>query len=77
MVDACVLVADRSAIDAVEQFGNPIGADAPIEAGASGACGLAALSAWSREEPVAPGSRAFIINTEGTTDPARYARCGA
>jgi diaminopropionate ammonia-lyase len=76
-VDACVLVADRSAIDAVEQFGNPVGADAPIEAGASGACGLAALSAWSREEPVAPGSCAFIINTEGTTDPARYARLGA
>jgi diaminopropionate ammonia-lyase len=76
-VDASVLVDDQSAIEAVEQFRNPCGADAPIEAGASGACGLAALSAWSRALPVAPGSRAFIINTEGTTDPARYARRGA
>jgi diaminopropionate ammonia-lyase len=73
-VDACVLVDDAAAVEAIERLATPIGADAPIVAGASGACGLAALCAWSREAPIAPGSRAFIVNTEGTTDPARYAR---
>jgi diaminopropionate ammonia-lyase len=73
-VDACVLVDDPVAVEAMEQLASPMGADPPIAAGASGACGLAALGAWSRETPIAPGSRAFIVNTEGTTDPARYAR---
>ncbi|HEX3703363.1 MAG TPA: diaminopropionate ammonia-lyase [Vicinamibacterales bacterium] len=73
-VDSCVLIEDRSAMTAMEQLARPLGADAPIEAGASGACGLAALCAWAAETPIAPGSRAFVINTEGTTDPARYAR---
>jgi diaminopropionate ammonia-lyase len=73
-VDACVAVDDASVIVAMEQFGSAVGEDPAIDAGASGACGLAALRTWLEETRFAPGSRAFVINTEGTTDPAHYAR---
>ncbi len=70
-VDASILVDDDVVIRAVERLA---AADDPIDAGPSGACGLAALSWWMvdsscsgsrREAAVAPGSRAFVINTEG------------
>jgi diaminopropionate ammonia-lyase len=75
-IDACVQVDDDAAIAAMAQLKGGFGRDAKVEAGASGAAGLAALTVWCRQAPIAPGSRAFIINTEGVTDPARYARGG-
>ena len=71
-VDACVQIDDDAAIAAMAQLKSGRGGDASVEAGASGAAGLAALTVWCRQRPIAPGSRAFVINTEGVTDPARY-----
>jgi diaminopropionate ammonia-lyase len=75
-VDVCITVDDESVLAAIQRLGHPIGNDEAIEAGASGACGLAALLAWTREANVAPGSRALVINTEGAVHPAREARGG-
>lgn len=79
-VDASVLVDDAAAEETVSRLADN---ERSISAGPSGACGLAALTWWladstcedgRRDADVAPGSRAFVINTEGATDPARYAR---
>jgi diaminopropionate ammonia-lyase len=76
-VDACVGVDDEAAVAAIDQLRKPIDGDPAIDAGASGACGLAALQGWLSSASVAPGSCAFVINTEGSTDPTRYARRGS
>ena len=76
-VDMCVTIDDEAAIAAMGQLRSGLGGDPSIAAGASGASGLAGLTEWSRGAPIAPGSRAFVINTEGVTDPARYALGGA
>jgi diaminopropionate ammonia-lyase len=73
-VSACVMVDDDRVRRLVERLARGIGAEPPIDAGPSGACGLAALLWWMRDRTcgdsrraaaVAPGSRAFVINTEG------------
>lgn len=76
-VDACVTVDDDAVVAAMQQLSDPVWGDPPIDAGPSGACGLAALRTWLGEGPITPGSRAFVINSEGTTAPARYSRSGS
>lgn len=81
-VDACVTVDDERAREAVRGFARPLGRDPAVAAGASGACGLAALLAVLEEDhlrPVreasrlGPHSRVLLINTEGVTDPELHA----
>ncbi len=82
-VDDCVTVDDEAVRSAVERLRTPLSGDPRIDAGPSGACGLAALLEWldgagwlaAREAAgLAPGWRALVINTEGSADPARHAR---
>lgn len=82
-VDDCVTVADRAAVAAMRLLAEPVSGDPVVNAGPSGACGLAALLAYVRSAPhaaprgnrgAALGPCALVINTEGATDPARYAR---
>ena len=77
-VDACVAVDDAQANQAIEGLAHPLGGDPAVDAGPSGACGVAALVAWltgerfthDRERAfTALGSRVLAINTEGS--PAR------
>ena len=83
-VDACVTVDDGQVARAIERLAHPLGGDPSIDAGPSGACGVAALVAWlddgryarDRARVLASrGSRALAINTEG--DPARLGMIGA
>ncbi len=80
-VDAVVAVSDERAGWAMRRLARPTGGDPVVVAGASGACGLAALAALMRDETLAsvrrasglgPDSRVLIVNTEGATDPALY-----
>ena len=80
-VDAVVAVDDERAGWAMRRLARPTGGDPAVVAGASGACGLAALAALMRDETLAsvrrasglgPDSRVLIVNTEGATDPALY-----
>jgi diaminopropionate ammonia-lyase len=82
-VDAFVAIDDEQCAAAMRRLARPEGSDPVIEAGASGACGLASLIAILRDESLRPvrdaidlnaQSRAFVINTEGATDPELYAR---
>jgi diaminopropionate ammonia-lyase len=79
VADAFMTVEDEDAIAAMNRLARPIGADPAIVAGESGGVGLAGLiraatdtrlrSALKLDET----SRVFLINTEGATDPERYA----
>jgi diaminopropionate ammonia-lyase len=82
-VQAFVAVEDGRAEDAMRLLARPLGNDPPVAAGASGACGLAALLAVAHEARLRPvreavrlgtQSRTFVIITEGVTDPDHYAR---
>jgi diaminopropionate ammonia-lyase len=77
--DAFVSVNDEYCVEAVRLLASPLGSDERVAAGASGACGLAALLAILRDESLSPvressglgaDSRVFVINTEGVTDPS-------
>ena len=83
LADAFVAVDDEATIAAMRMLARPAGNDPAIEAGPSGACGLASLVAVMREDelrPVrgalglGPASRVVVINTEGATDPELYNR---
>jgi diaminopropionate ammonia-lyase len=82
-VDAFVAIDDEQCAAAMRMLARPQSGDQIVEAGASGACGLASLAAILREESLRPvreaiglnaQSRVFVINTEGATDPELYAR---
>jgi diaminopropionate ammonia-lyase len=73
-VDAFVSIPDSHVLDMVERLAKPAGADPPIQAGLSGACGAAALVAVARAPELAHVRRAaridrsthaFVIVTEG------------
>jgi diaminopropionate ammonia-lyase len=72
-------VDDVDAIAAMKRLAGPSGNDPAIVAGESGGAGLAGLvRAVSNPDfrtklGLGAASRAFVINTEGATDPARYA----
>jgi diaminopropionate ammonia-lyase len=65
-VDAFLAIPDSLAFEALEQLRTPVGGDAPIDAGASGACGAAALIALARS-PEAAGIRALTALDRSTT----------
>lgn len=76
--DAFMTVEDDEAVAVMNRLARPKGGDPAIVSGESGGVGLAALlqAAADPEMRRALGldasSRAFLINTEGATDPKRY-----
>jgi diaminopropionate ammonia-lyase len=79
VADAFMTVEDSEAIAVMNRLARPAGGDPRIVAGESGGAGLAgAIRAATDPEMRAKlgltaTSRIFVINTEGATDPARYA----
>ena len=79
VADGFMTVEEGDAVAAMKQLARPIGADPAIIAGESGGVGLAGLTrALADHEAsealgLSPQSRIFLINTEGATDPLRYA----
>jgi threonine dehydratase len=82
-VDAFVSIDDTQCTEAMRILAHPVNGDPLVIAGASGACGFAALLAILREESlravrqasgVSVRSRILVINTEGATDPELYKR---
>jgi diaminopropionate ammonia-lyase len=82
-VDLFLSVEDRHAEEAVRRLWRPAGGDPRIEAGESGAAGLAGLLALVDEPDLGParerlglGTRTVVllINTEGATDPEGFRR---
>ena len=80
VADGFMTVDDADAIAVMNRLARPAGGDPPIVAGESGGAGLAgAIRAATDPEMRAKlgltaSSRLFVINTEGATDPARYAK---
>jgi diaminopropionate ammonia-lyase len=78
--DAFMTVAEDDAVDAMKLLACPDSGDPPIVAGESGGVGLAGLlcvaSAGDARGLVElnASSRVLIVNTEGATDPQRYAK---
>jgi diaminopropionate ammonia-lyase len=79
VADAFMTVDEEDAVAVMNRLARPIGADPAVVAGESGGVGLAGLIR-AAGEPVLrarlgldAGSRVFVINTEGATDPERYA----
>ena len=80
-VDAFVAIDDMQCEATMRILAHQEGGDPVVVAGASGACGLAALLAILQDERLRPlreaagtsdRSRVFVINTEGATDPRLY-----
>jgi diaminopropionate ammonia-lyase len=77
--DAFLTVEDEDAIAVMRRLAQPVSGDRPIVAGESGGVGLAGLIKVATNPELrelvglGPGSRVFVINTEGATDPKRYA----
>ena len=83
LADAFVAVDDNATMAAMRMLARPMDADPPIEAGPSGACGLASLVAVMRDDELRPvrealglgsSARVVVINTEGATDRELYER---
>jgi diaminopropionate ammonia-lyase len=79
VADAFMTVDENDAIAAMNRLARPSAGDPPIVAGESGGAGLAGLIC-ALDDPAArqalglnDQSRVFVINTEGATDPQRYA----
>lgn len=79
VADAFMTVDEDDAVAAMNRLARPAGGDPAIVAGESGGAGLAGLirAATSpvirRATKLNDASRVFVINTEGATDPERYA----
>ncbi|QEL23870.1 diaminopropionate ammonia-lyase [Bosea sp. F3-2] len=77
--DAFLTAEDSDAVEAMNRLARPVAGDPAIVAGESGAAGLAGLLAVLRNPEARAAlkldasSRVFLVNTEGATDPARYA----
>jgi len=77
--DAFMTIDEEDAVAVMKRLAHPVGKDPAIVAGESGGVGLAGLmrAATDAEMRTALGldetSRVFVINTEGATDPERYA----
>ena len=81
--DAFLSIYDEECASAMRTFAHPQNGDPIVTAGASGACGLAALLATQRDGDLRPlreasnldeQSRILVFNTEGVTNPETYAR---
>ena len=79
LADAFMTVEDAEAVAVMNRLARPVGEDPAIVAGESGGAGLAGLvrAMASPQSRAALGldasSRVLVINTEGATDPQRYA----
>lgn len=82
-VDAFVSIDDQWSFQTMRRLAHPQAGDAKIEAGASGACSLAALAAILEQDAlhplrsaarISPHSRLLVFNTEGATDPELFRR---
>jgi len=77
--DAFMTVDDTEAIDVMNRLARPAGGDPPVVAGESGGAGLAGAIRAATDPGMraklglTAASRIFVINTEGATDPERYA----
>ncbi|MGE6781894.1 diaminopropionate ammonia-lyase [Ensifer adhaerens] len=79
VADAFMTVEEEDAVSVMNRLARPIGSDPAIVSGESGGVGLAGLLAVARDPALrerlglTAQSRVFAINTEGATDPERYA----
>lgn len=80
VADGFMTVAEEAAPSIMRRLADPDAGDPPVVAGESGAVGLAGAIAVLRDPGTAasiglgPRARLLVINTEGATDPALYAR---
>jgi diaminopropionate ammonia-lyase len=79
VADVFMTVDEDDAVAAMNRLARPVGDDPAIVAGESGGAGLAGLMRAAADPEISTAldlnetSRIFIINTEGATDPERYA----
>jgi diaminopropionate ammonia-lyase len=79
VADAFMTVEDADAVAAMNRLARPAGADPAIVAGESGGAGLAGAIRAASDTGIRESlgldarSRIFVVNTEGATDPQRYA----
>ncbi len=79
VADGFMTVEEEDAVAAMKRLARPLGADPAIVAGESGGVGLAGLIRALADPEARKAlrldaqSRIFVINTEGATDPRRYA----
>ncbi|KFG70758.1 diaminopropionate ammonia-lyase [Microvirga sp. BSC39] len=79
VADAFMTVDEEDAVAVMNRLARPVGDDPAIVAGESGGAGLAGLIRAAADPKVRAAlglneaSRVFVINTEGATDPERYA----
>jgi diaminopropionate ammonia-lyase len=79
VADAFMTVDEQDAVAVMNRLARPAGGDPPIVSGESGGAGLAGLirvmSAPDMRVALGldAGSRILVVNTEGATDPGRYA----
>ena len=73
-------VEEEDAVAVMNRLARPAGDDPAIVSGESGGAGLAGLIRAAGDPPDAraalsldAGSRVLVVNTEGATDPGRYA----
>jgi len=80
VADGFMTVEEDVAPEVMRRLASPIAGDPPVVSGESGGAGLAGLLTVLRQPDLAakiglgPGSRVFVINTEGATDPDLYQR---
>lgn len=79
VADAFMTVEDADAVAVMNRLARPAGHDPVVVAGESGGAGLAGLIVAAADPAIRSKlaldatSRVFVVNTEGATDPARYA----
>jgi diaminopropionate ammonia-lyase len=79
IADGFMTVEDADAVTVMNRLARPAGSDPVIVAGESGGAGMAGLMHAAADRDLraklglGPASRVFVINTEGATDPQRYA----
>lgn len=79
VADAFMTVDEEDAVAVMNRLARPTGGDPAIVAGESGGAGLAGLMRATTDPEIRmalnlnEASRVFVINTEGATDPERYA----
>lgn len=80
VADGFMVVEEDSAPEVMRRLASPLAGDPAIVAGESGGAGLAGLLSVLRDPVLAariglgPEARVLVINSEGATDPALYAR---
>jgi diaminopropionate ammonia-lyase len=79
VADAFMIIDEEDAVAVMNRLARPAGNDPAIVAGESGGGGLAGLIRAAADPEIRAtldlneASRVFVINTEGATDPERYA----